>query len=213
MAGAVETTELPDGSSEETVCEPLNHPLRVRILEVANTRPISPNQFIDDELLPPGISFPSKKAAMGNVSYHFRALLKYGCIELIDTRQVRGATEHIYRGITPVFFTSEEFDKLPIERRRMLSRTSFQGLIARADGAMRADIFDARTDRWFGWEPLELDEKGWKTITGLMDKFLPLIERANGEAKARLTESESDPIYATFGGMLFESPPPPPEPT
>jgi hypothetical protein len=211
MGVATEERDQPQ-AEEPTVCEPLSHPLRVRILEVANTRPISPVQFIEQELAPAGISFPNKKRAMGNVAYHFRELHKFGCIEIVETHQRRGATEHVYKGITDLFFTSEEFARLPMERRRMLSRTSFQALIARGDGAMRAGTFDARTDRWFGWMPLELDEKGWETIAALMDKFLPLIERANAEAKARLSESEEDPIYATYGGMFFESPPPPPDP-
>jgi DNA-binding transcriptional ArsR family regulator len=37
-----------------------------------------------------------------NVAYHVRVLRKLGCIELIETKQRRGAAEHIYRVVDRV---------------------------------------------------------------------------------------------------------------
>ncbi len=68
------------------------HPLRVSILEILDQgRPLSPKR-LSVEL----------QAPLGSVNYHVTALAKSGLVELVDERQVRGATEHFYRatGVT-----------------------------------------------------------------------------------------------------------------
>lgn len=105
-------------SVPSAMCAPLGHPLRVRILQVANERDISPSGFVDEGLQPKGISFESRSHGLSHVSYHFRELEKAGCIEVVQTMQRRGATEHIYRGCARVEFTTEEFSQLPKQHRR-----------------------------------------------------------------------------------------------
>jgi hypothetical protein len=209
---ATKTRGPVDDSYAEPSCAPLRHPLRVRILEVANTRDISPVQFVDEALEPDGISFRGRQHALSHVSYHFRELEKAGCIEVIRTIQRRGATEHVYRGTMTVYFTDAEFEQLPEEQRRMMSRTSFQGLIARTDGAMRAGTFDARTDRWLVWVPMELDQRGWRELSTTMGSCFAEVEQIRRDAASRLAESAEESIPATFGMLGYESPPPPPAP-
>jgi hypothetical protein len=158
------------------------------------------------------MSFKSRPHALSHVAYHFRALQKAGCIEVVRTVQRRGATEHIYRGSTTLVFTSEEFAGLPLEQRRILSRTSFQGLLARADGAMQAATFDARTDRHLVWMPMELDERGWAEFTTALDACFAEVQRIHEDARDRLAGSGERVIPATYGMLGFPSPPPPPLP-
>jgi hypothetical protein len=209
---ATKTGGSVDSGHEETSCAPLRHPLRVRILEVCNTRDISPVAFVDEQLQPDGMSYKSRQHALSHVSYHFRQLEKAGCIEVVKTIQRRGATEHIYRGTVTVYFTDEEFERLPLEQRRTLSRTSFQGLVARTDSAMRARTFDRRTDRWLVWVPMELDERGWAEFTSTMAATYAKVEQIREDAKDRIAGSGDTVIPATFGMLGFESPPPPPLP-
>jgi hypothetical protein len=196
----------------DTACAPLGHPLRVRILEVANTRDISPVAFVDEQLQPAGVTFTDRPAALSHVAYHFRALEKVGCIEIVRTAQRRGATEHIYRGKAAVEFTSEEFDRMSEAQRRLLSRTSLQALIARADGAMQAGTFDSRTNRHLIWMAIELDEQGWEDFTAAQDDCFEKVKQIHAEAKERLAGSGERAIPATYGALGFESPPAPPLP-
>jgi len=197
----------------ETTCAPLRHPLRVRILEVANCRDISPIQFVNEGLQPEGVEFKSQQNALSHVAYHFRELDKAGCIKQIDSHQRRGATEHVYRGTSTLYFSDEEFEQLSDEERRTLSRTSFQGLIARADSAMQADTFDARTDRWLAWVPLELDARGWSELTAAMAACFAEVQQIRKDSAERLARSDGEAIPATFGMVGFESPPPPAAPS
>jgi hypothetical protein len=196
-----------------TACGPLGHPLRVRVLEIANTREISPVAFVDEGLEPVGVTFPDRPAALSHVAYHFRALEKAGCIEVVRTVQRRGATEHIYRGTAAVEFTSEEFDRMSEEQRQLLSRTSLQALIARADGAMHAGTFDSRTNRHLIWMAIELDEQGWEEFATAQDEGFERVKKIHAESKDRLSKSGERVIPATYGALGFESPPAPPMPS
>ena len=65
------------------------HPLRVSILEIFGIdggRRLSPSDLSHELQIP-----------LSNTNYHVTELAKSGLIELVDQRQVRGATEHFYR--------------------------------------------------------------------------------------------------------------------
>ncbi len=65
------------------------HPLRVSILEILGIdggRTMSPSDLCHELQIP-----------LSNTNYHVTELAKAGLIELVRTRQVRGATEHFYR--------------------------------------------------------------------------------------------------------------------
>ncbi|HST69988.1 MAG TPA: hypothetical protein VLI94_10060 [Solirubrobacterales bacterium] len=192
--------------TKSTICSPLAHPLRVRILEVVNEYPISPVGFIDAGFAP---AIDDKQKALSLVSYHFRALEQAGCIEIIATRQVRGATEHIYGGISRVYFSDEEFEKLPRKQRKQLSQTSFQGLVARTDTAIRTGTFDARTDRYLAWRAMEVDQRGWNEIHDRIDQCFKECEQIRKDAEDRLAVSGDEVIPMTAAVLGFESPPRP----
>jgi hypothetical protein len=190
----------------ETTCSPLAHPMRVRILEVVNEHPLSPVGFINAGFAP---DIEDKQRALSLVSYHFRALEKAGCIKIVDTIQRRGATEHIYGGCSRVFLSDKDFDALPDEQRQTLSRASWQGLVARTDGAMRKGTFDARTDRHLTWRAMELDERGWKEITDRLAQCFGDCEQIRKEAEDRLAVSGDKVVPTTMAMLGFESPPRP----
>src|SRR5215218_5575605 len=148
--------EIEGKKRSETICNALKHPLRVRILEVLNEGPRSPSQFVEEGLIPKE-HFSTYQQALSLASYHFRALEKEGCLEIIESIPRRGAVEHVYRGLARVFVDDREFEAMPRSDRRRLSRISLQGMVARADRAIREDTFDARSDRHLTWMPMQLD--------------------------------------------------------
>jgi hypothetical protein len=201
-----------DKQNTGTTCSPLRHPLRVRILEVVNEQDMSPVRFIDEGLIPDQAEYESRQNALSLVSYHFRELEKAGCLEIVDTFQRRGATEHVYRGSDRAFYSNEEFDRLPYDFRRHLSRTGFQGLAARADSAMIAGTFDARTDRHLTWVAIQADERAWDEVMTALLTCFEEIERIKHDARVRLAGSGDNVVPLTVGILGFESPPPPRRP-
>ncbi|HEX6154031.1 MAG TPA: winged helix-turn-helix domain-containing protein [Solirubrobacterales bacterium] len=194
----------------ETICTVLKHPLRVRILEVLNEGPRSPSQFVEEGLIPKE-HFTTYQQALSLASYHFRELEKEGCLEVVESIPRRGAVEHVYRGMSPrVFFSDAEFEAMPLDTRRQLSRISLQGLIARADRAISTKTFDSRPDRHLTWVPMQLDERGWKEVIATLAATFGELTQIRHDARDRLAASGEEVVPATVAMLGFESPPPPP---
>ncbi len=198
-----------DRTPAETICTVLKHPLRVRILEVLNEGPRSPSQFVEEGLIPKEL-FNSYQQALSLASYHFRELEKEGCLEIIESIPRRGAVEHVYRGLARVFVNDREFEEMPRQDRRQLSRISLQGMVARADRAIREDTFDARADRHLTWVPMQLDERGWGEVVAALAATFAELTQIRHDASDRLAASGEAVIPATVAMLGFESPPAPP---
>lgn len=78
--------ETKPDALDQRLARAVSHPLRVRIFEILSERVASPND-LSEEL---GVE-------LSHVAYHTRTLDRCGCLELVDTAQRRGATEHFYR--------------------------------------------------------------------------------------------------------------------
>lgn len=193
----------------ETICTVLKHPLRVRILEVLNEGPRSPSQFVEEGLIPKE-HFTTYQQALSLASYHFRELEKEGCLEVVESIPRRGAIEHVYRGMARIYFDAAEFEAMPQDTRRELSRISVQGLIARADRAISAKTFDTRSDRHLSWMPMQLDERGWEEVIATLAATFGELTQIRHDAKDRLADSGEEVVPATVALLGFESPPPPP---
>lgn len=83
----------PERQSDENLIRALNHCLRREILRVLHSsdEPLSPTQ-IEREL-----ALGSDHGnTLSDVSYHTRVLAEFDAIHMVDTKMVRGATEHFY---------------------------------------------------------------------------------------------------------------------
>lgn len=202
-------SEIEEKKRSETICNALKHPLRVRILEVLNEGPRSPSQFVEEGLIPKE-HFNTYQQALSLASYHFRELEKEGCLEVIESIPRRGAIEHVYRGLARVYFNDAEFEDMPRQTRQRLSRISLQGLVARADRAIREDTFDARADRHLTWLPMQLDERAWEEVIATLAATFAQLTVIREDARDRLAASGEAVIPTTVAMLGFESPPPPP---
>ena len=208
------TATRKNPTKDKAVCDALQHPIRIRILEVLAERDISPIQFLRRGCLPPGYSHLGEKNAVSHVSYHFKVLREAECIVVVDTIPRRGSVEKIHRSKMLALHTEEDFRKLSYKKRLAITRSTLQMLIARADGAILQGTFDKRPDRHLSWVPMDLDEQGWKELTDLQDETLERAQGIKAAAIARKHEwtVEGDPeetFPATFAALAFESPPVP----
>lgn len=74
-------------SATDELLQALGHPMRRAILREMNDEdPISPSELA-----------PLLEDSVSTVSYHFRMLGRGAAVELVEERQVRGATQHFYR--------------------------------------------------------------------------------------------------------------------
>jgi DNA-binding transcriptional ArsR family regulator len=174
----------------------LSHPMRARILTILNERVASPNEISEmiDERLP-------------NVSYHVRALLDLGCIELVSTAQRRGAIEHYYRAVVRPFFTDRDWKKLPRSGRQAISDVGLQMIWDDVSHAIKEGTFETRSDRHLSRSALKLDETGWRELSKLLASVLEEAERIESRSAERLKNGpEQEPVPTRMVIMHFESP-------
>jgi hypothetical protein len=191
-----------------TAASVLAHPVRVRVLEILNERDMSPVEFCREGFAPANMD-------VSHVAYHFRELAEYGCLTVIEENKRRGSIEHVYRGVGRAYFSDSEWADVSPEDKARITKTVFQGLLARVESAVMTETFDRRADRHMSWIAMKLDAHGWREMATTLGAAFSEVEQIRGDAEARLARSGEKPIPATCAILGFESPsapdrPPPP---
>jgi hypothetical protein len=203
-AGGDEGKEQPrDGEVDcvdRDMARALAHPMGIQILADLNKRIESPSGFSN--------RFGEK---LQNVSYHFRALQKFGCLEEVETRPVRGAIEHFYRATKRVLFDGKAWEDLPPSLKAQASGRTVDDFLEAVAAAMLDGTFDASDERVAVWLQRRLDKQGWGDAVAAHWKLIRKMEGIFKESAIRLADAgEPDAgIVGTYGLFLFESPPKP----
>lgn len=80
-----------EASVDQRLLKALAHPLRAKALPLFAEGTVSPIQVAKQ-----------LDVDVSHLAYHIRVLRKLGFIELVETKQRRGALEHFYRATNPV---------------------------------------------------------------------------------------------------------------
>jgi DNA-binding transcriptional ArsR family regulator len=189
--------------------EVLSHPLRVRMLEIANERDFSAVGFVRGGYAAGLLEHLDERDAISHVSYHLHRLEKRGCVELVDQTMRRGSIESLYRGTARAYFTNDEWRSFDKDRRRELTGIVLQGLMARAESAVLEDTFDSRLDRWLVWVQMDADEQSWGELSTLCQETMDKVEalRVAGEERLGKADATIQTTPITWGMLSFESPP------
>ena len=152
----------------------LAHPLRIRILAMLGERAASPVQLAQ-----------KLDATLGTIAYHVRTLHNLGLIELVATRQRRGATEHVYQAVETPRFSDDAWEGLgPVAKQRLLTAMLRQ-IGEYVNGSAAVGGFD-RSDANISRMSLKLDERGWKQLARASKKWLAEVDRIQEAAAARI---------------------------
>lgn len=194
----------PRSSSRETgfsgrqdvelrLAKAMAHPVRVKILELTNERPVAPAEV---------------SAAIGtpvsNVAYHFRTLVELECIEAVQQQQVRGSIKTTYRNRTNLMFDDLCFATLPPGDRAGLTVPILKALYRRASDALEAKTFDVHEDSHLSVTTLSLRDEAWQEVATILEGALLRVMEIKGEEEAR--EDDCERMPATVGLLGFESP-------
>jgi DNA-binding transcriptional ArsR family regulator len=183
---------VPRSEADGVLLKALAHPVRARALTVLNQRVASPSELAAEQ-----------EEAVGYVAYHVRVLHELGMIELVKTRQVRGATEHFYRSTAQPYLDDEFWGRLSIDSRTGISVANVGVLNNAIREAFEAGTFDSRTNRHLSNVSLDLDERGWQEANDLLNTCLERLLEIGAASETRDGEAT---MRATFGLMSFESP-------
>jgi DNA-binding transcriptional ArsR family regulator len=187
-----------DRPFDPNLAKALSHPLRQRILErLSAGGEASPTQLA--RLL---------EAPLPNVAYHVRILLQLGCLELVRTRQRRGALEHYYRAVAHPWLDADQWARLPATFRRQAHARTLRAIVSDASAAGLAGGFDP-PDAQVRRVNVVLDEQGWQDVALLLEQMLTSVQRIHTDSAARGDPSRVA-IDAELGLLLFRRAPEPP---
>jgi Helix-turn-helix domain len=189
-------TKKKDGV-EQIVAKAFAHPLRVQILIILNERVASPN-LLAQEL----------DQSLNLVAYHVRVLEKYDCIELVDTKQRRGATEHFYRATRRQFLSDSEWARMPQSLRPGLSGAMLKSMFDDIEEAVKSGSLDEQEDRHLSRTPMVVDQEGWEQVSKLLSETLDKVFEIQTESQARLAESGEEGMLSKVEMLHFRSPDP-----
>jgi hypothetical protein len=175
----------------------ISHPARVEIMVEAVKAPISPAEYV-----------ARFGGSVTTAAYHFRELKKQDCLEIVDEKQRRGATEHFYAVTKRALLSDEDFAQLPAPLRGGFNASIFSTFMLQGQLALEADTMDSQPNKHVTWTPLKLDKQGFDN---LMARLKEVYDQAGVEqlaSEGRLEKSGEEPIYTTLGMFGFESPAP-----
>lgn len=181
--------------SDARYAKALGHPLRVRILAMLEEDAASPVALAERLGEPLGV-----------VAYHVRTLHTLGLIELVRTRQRRGATEHYYKAREHPRITDRAWEELSVVARQRLLSAMLQQIGEYATGSAAAGGFD-RADAHITRTAMRLDSQGWTELAEESKRWLETAARIEAESEQRLGApgSEHDAIDVGLVIMLFEA--------
>lgn len=180
---------------EQIVAKAFAHPLRVQILVVLSEKIASPNmlaQQLDESL--------------NLVAYHVRVLEKYDCIELIDTKQRRGATEHFYRATRRQLLTDDQWSEMPASLRPGMATAVLKSMFEDIEAASKSGTLEEVDDVHITRTPMVLDQQGWTDVSNLLQEALDRLPEIQAEVTNRMAESKEPGTLAKVHMMHFKSP-------
>lgn len=181
------------GEINQRIVRALSHPLRVEILRHLEDGPTGSKRLSDR------INEP-----LSNVSYHMTVLRDCGVIELVGTRQRRGATEKIFKLKPGDVIGSGRWREVPVALRTYWAGNAIHGFAERALKAIYAGTLESREGSGLSWQALLVDRLGWDEIQHVLSSA---EERFRGvaEESAKRMESPEDGFPVVVAVGAFES--------
>jgi DNA-binding transcriptional ArsR family regulator len=182
-----------NGGIDQRLVKALGHPVRRKILQILGERVASPNEMsrhLDQPL--------------GTVSYHVKVLRESNCIEEVRNEPRRGAVEHYYKASPHSSLGAMSWENVPPALRQSLTTASLDTLIPQVVAALEAKTFEHRDDSSVAWQPLSVDEPGWKEIVEILRDVDARLKAVDKKSRRRLKEQDGISVVAVVGA--FELP-------
>lgn len=164
---------------DDRLLKALSNPTRQQILDLLVEGPSSPVRM----------QRRMDNVSLNLVSHHIKVLKELGCIELVETKKKRGATEHIYRVIRPNMFSAEEWLKVEAAKRPPLTTNILRMISEDSTRAFFENRFDEKDDNHLSRTVLELDQEGWSEAVEALRRALDEILEANAKSAERSQRS------------------------
>lgn len=181
--------------AEVNICKAMSHPLRHEIFRILAERVMSPSDLAIE-----------LKMKVTDVAYHVRALYKYDCIELVDTRQVRGATEHFYRATRRSLLDTDDWEGLPPASKGMLTDNFMQRIVDDYTASRKAGIVGEDPHFHITRTPTTVDLEGREEVLSLYENLRLIVLDVEAKSLQRMKDSGEEAIQMSSSPACFAMP-------
>lgn len=190
MSDALKTT-----AAERVLHRALAHPLRHDILNVCDNRPASPKE-IAEEL---GEDF--KK-----VCHHVSYLESKGLLELVDTDNRKGGTQHFYRAIRRPLVDMDQANALSRATREVQSATALRFFLKDLLEASNGGSLDDHEQRSILREKHVLDDQGIRESAEAAEELIDRLKEIAAGSAGRLAAQRQPGRTVTAHVSIFTLP-------
>jgi DNA-binding transcriptional ArsR family regulator len=141
---------------------------------------------------------------VSTVARHFKELYEGGSIELVDTRQRRGATEHFYRAVEIPEISDEEYREMSPAARLEVISLIVQAITAEVLASLMAERLQADDDLGLVWDCVNVDSKGHKEVLKEVNAFNRRMQDIKVTNAHRLAKAGEEGTTMVVVGMGFE---------
>ena len=147
---------------------------------------------------------PRLGSTLGRVGHHVRVLRDLGLIELVETRQRRGAIEHIYKASPVPGFSDDAWQQAGAAVRERVVAAVLAQVGDYVSGSAAAGGFD-RPEANLSRVPLRLDEPGWQELADAGRRFLAEVDEIQSRAGERGADGQLDVglVLLVFEALSF----------
>jgi predicted ArsR family transcriptional regulator len=172
-----------------------SHPMRVKILAAMSPmdRRCSPSELAEEW-----------DEDSRNVAYHFRELVAFGLLEVVEERKKRGAIEHIHATTKRAVAWATEWEILPPVFKQHLAALVIRLGVESVGAAIDAGTFEAREDVIVAQDTMRLDEESAKEALAVMAETLDRLVAIGDAARLKLEESGDDGVLISYFTVGFE---------
>jgi hypothetical protein len=156
--------------------------------------------MLDEEAASPAVLGGKLDLPVSRVAYHVRLLHDLGLIELVSTRQRRGAIEHYYKTRQHPRFTDDAWEGLDVVSKQRVLTGILDNAHEYAKRSAAAGGFD-EADAHFTITRMKLDEEAWRQIASLSKLWLEEVAAVEADAAARIAK---DPHNSTDVGLIIQ---------
>lgn len=167
------------GEVDQNLIRALAHPLRVKILQVLGEETSSPVQL--SALL---------EEPIGSIAYHTKVLAARDCIELVETRPVRGAVEHFYKAKPHMVLKAQSWRKTPPALRSEIVGSSLHEFTTRALAALQAGTSEEGDGSNLTSLAFTVDEQGLSEIGEILGSLEEKFQAVGERCSTRLQDAD-----------------------
>ncbi len=180
----------------------LSNPVRSDILTILTRRTASPVEMAKEL----NESIYGGDLETSHVDYHVKRLVELKCAELVDTKPVRGATEHFYRASVRSFLDLPDLQELhPAVVLHYFGgafRYALKDILEAAEGG----TLDPRNDQHHMSDGLVLDEDGYAKALEILERAWHEVAAEEVRSTARLGKSNGESIGVSLSQFCFRMP-------